>query len=50
VKLWLPELAEVPSKKVHEPDTLSAVEQDDLQVKLGADYPKAVVSTSRWRR
>jgi len=50
VKLWLPELAEIPLKKVHEPDTLSTTEQDDLHLKLGADYPKAVISTSRWRR
>ncbi len=50
VKRWLPELADLPSKKVHEPDTLSPVEQDDLHVKLGADYPKAVISTSRWKR
>ncbi len=50
VKLWLPELADIPDKKIHEPDTLSAVEQEEVHVKLGADYPKAVVSTSRWRR
>ncbi len=50
VKLWLPELSEIPCKKVHQPDQLSLVEQEEVQVKLGADYPKAVINTSRWQR
>ncbi len=48
VKLWIPELAEVPSKKIHRPDTLSFEEQEEIHVVLGADYPKAVVSPTRW--
>ena len=43
VKYWLPELAKVPAEKIHRPDTLSAEEQEQYAVKLGADYPKAMV-------
>jgi len=50
IRLWLPELANIPDKKIHEPDILSADEREDLSLKLGADYPKAVISTERWRR
>ncbi len=48
VKLWIPELTEVPASKIHRPDTLSFEEQEEVHVKLGADYPKAVVNTKRW--
>ena len=48
VKLWLPELAEVPIQKVHQPDMLSTAEQQRSHIILGADYPVAMVSTSRW--
>jgi len=48
VKLWLPELNELPSEKVHRPDTLSSTEQDQLHVKIGSDYPKAMINTSKW--
>ncbi len=48
VKLWLPELKDVPSDKVHQPDQLSNEEQDEWSVILGADYPKALVRTEKW--
>ncbi len=48
VKLWLPELADVPAEKVHQPDQLSYDEQEALHVKIGADYPKAIVNTRKW--
>ncbi len=48
VKLWLPELDELPNNRVHRPDTLSNKEQSTFHLRLGADYPKAMVSTSRW--
>lgn len=50
VKLWLPELADVPASKVHRPESLTRAEQVDLQMHLGADYPMAVVNTRRWAR
>lgn len=43
VKHWLPELQEVPAHQVHEPWTLSAMEQQRFGVTLGVDYPHPVV-------
>jgi deoxyribodipyrimidine photo-lyase len=43
VKFWLPELAEVPAAKVHEPWKLLPVEQERFGVRLGVDYPNPVV-------
>lgn len=43
VKYWLPELAKLPASKVHEPWKLLPVEQVRFGVKIGVDYPQAVV-------
>jgi deoxyribodipyrimidine photo-lyase len=43
VKHWLPELAQVPAAKIHEPWKLLPVEQDRYGVQLGVDYPQPVV-------
>lgn len=48
VKHWLPELEEVPSDKIHRPDQLSSEEQLNVHVRIGSDYPKAMISMSRW--
>ncbi len=48
VKLWCPELAELPIEKVHRPDTMTEFEQTNYGCKLGFDYPKAMVSTAKW--
>ncbi|MEZ5044375.1 MAG: DASH family cryptochrome [Saprospiraceae bacterium] len=48
VKYWLPVLEEIPAAKVHQPDTLSPLEQEELAFKLGEDYPYAMVSTAKW--
>lgn len=50
VKLWLPELADVPVEKIHRPDALTRDEQVRHRMHLGADYPMAVVNTRRWAR
>ncbi|MCB0518703.1 MAG: DASH family cryptochrome [Lewinellaceae bacterium] len=50
VKLWLPELRDLPPDKVHRPDTLSGSEQASLHVTIGSDYPKAMIGTDRWAR
>jgi len=50
VKLWIPELADLPSEKVHRPDSLSFKEQEEHQVKIGADYPMAMIATKKWAR
>ena len=48
VKLWLPELKEVPAQKVHKPHTLSQKEQESLRVRIGDDYPRAMIKTEKW--
>ncbi len=50
VKKWLPELENVPSSKVHRPDTISFQQQGEWGVKIGAHYPKAMISTQKWAR
>ena len=48
VKFWLPELAEVPESKIHLPDTMSPEEQTASRVRIGENYPKTMISSSRW--
>jgi len=48
VKHWLPELSYLPQEKIHRPDTLSFKEQNIYHLKLGADYPKAMINTAKW--
>jgi deoxyribodipyrimidine photo-lyase len=43
VKHWLPELANLPASKVHEPWKLLPVEQQRFGVRLGVDYPRPIV-------
>jgi deoxyribodipyrimidine photo-lyase len=43
VKLWLPELAQIPAAKVHNPGQLLPIEQQRWGVQLGVDYPQPVV-------
>lgn len=47
VKYWLPELANVPATKVHEPWTLLPVEQQRFGVRLGVDYPNPMVDLDK---
>ncbi|MFT5384859.1 MAG: deoxyribodipyrimidine photo-lyase [Saprospiraceae bacterium] len=48
VRHWLPELSEIPNEKIHQPDLLSEKEQLECHIKIGADYPKAMISTLKW--
>ncbi len=50
VRHWLPELSNVPNDKIHQPDTLTLVEQEKYGVKLGAHYPKAMLNTRKWEK
>ena len=50
VKHWIPALAKVPEHKIHQPDTLSFAEQGACGVKIGAQYPKAMINTKKWDR
>ncbi len=48
VKLWCPELENVPAGAVHHPDTLSDAEQSSYNLRLGANYPMPLVPSSKW--
>lgn len=48
VRLWLPELGEVPQHKIHQPGSLSESEQRDFHFQLGKDYPTALVDMEKW--
>jgi deoxyribodipyrimidine photo-lyase len=48
VKLWIPELTQVPIEKIHRPDILTIEEQERYSVKLGVQYPKAMMATAKW--
>ena len=48
VKLWLPELKDVPAEKVHFPWRLTDGELARYNVKLGQDYPRPVVQAPEW--
>jgi deoxyribodipyrimidine photo-lyase len=47
VKHWLPELSNLPAKKVHQPWTLQPVEQKRFGLTLGVDYPNPVVDLDK---
>ena len=46
VRHWCPELANVPTKLVHEPWKMSSEQQKEYGCRLGVDYPNPIVSTS----
>ncbi len=48
VKLWLPELKKVSADNIHLPDRMSEEEQRASQLRIGADYPRAMIDTGRW--
>lgn len=50
IKQYIPELAAVPSKKVHDPAGLTPEEQDRFNVILGQDYPFPLVSHQERRK
>jgi len=50
VKTWIPELADLPSDKIHDPHSMSFQEQEEHHIRIGDDYPKAVVGPEKWRR
>jgi deoxyribodipyrimidine photo-lyase len=47
VKHWLPELSNIPPKKVHQPWTLSLDEQKRYNVIMGVDYPHPIVDLEK---
>ena len=50
IRHWLPELAALPKDRIHRPDLLTADEERDYGVKLGVDYPTAMVDIGKWAK
>lgn len=48
VRLWVPELADLPPEFIHIPDQMQFAEQEEHHVKIGSHYPKAIVGTTKW--
>jgi deoxyribodipyrimidine photo-lyase len=50
VKHWIPELAEVPGKKIFRPWLMSEQEQEESGCRIGEDYPAPVIDHAEERR
>ncbi|MCB0636821.1 MAG: DASH family cryptochrome [Lewinella sp.] len=50
VKQWIPEIADLPAELVHIPDQVNYTEQLDHHVRIGGEYPRAIVPTKKWMR
>lgn len=48
IRLWCPELANVPSTRIHEPWLMGIKEQELYGVQIGVDYPQAIPSSARY--
>mmetsp|Transcript_17798 Transcript_17798/g.19841 ORF Transcript_17798/g.19841 Transcript_17798/m.19841 type:complete len:169 (-) Transcript_17798:64-570(-) len=46
VRHWCPELANIPTKSIHEPFKLTQFQQAEYGVRLGVDYPNPIVRPS----
>jgi len=49
VKLWCPELREVPAEAIQQPDVLSDADQSKYGLRLGANYPTPLVPSEKYR-
>jgi deoxyribodipyrimidine photo-lyase len=47
VRTWLPELQKVPKAFVHEPASMPQAIQDDINFKIGRDYPRPIPPSQR---
>jgi hypothetical protein len=46
IRLWIPELREVPEAFLYKPWTMNQVEQEEFNIQLGIDYPLPIVKLS----
>jgi deoxyribodipyrimidine photo-lyase len=49
VKLWCPELKDLPKEFMHEPWKMNQFQQMEYNCRLGVDYPNPIVSPSQPR-
>jgi deoxyribodipyrimidine photo-lyase len=50
VKHWLPQLAKIPAPRVHATPAWTPKEQTEFGVRLGVDFPNAIINTQKWLR
>lgn len=47
IRLWLPQLKDIPNEYIHEPWKLTKFQQIEYKVELGKDYPNPIISPTR---
>lgn len=50
IKLWIPELVNIPEAFIHEPHKLSVIEQEMYACVIGRDYPLPIVDVEESRK
>jgi deoxyribodipyrimidine photo-lyase len=50
IKMWIPELAAIPSNFIHEPWKMSLMEQELCKTYIGIDYPTPIVDVELTRK
>jgi len=43
IRKWVPELALLPTKQLHQPETMTAIEQKLYHCEIGTDYPSPII-------
>ena len=50
IRKWVPELAHLQTKHVHEPYSMTPLEQNLFNIKLGVDYPEPIIDLKENRK